>query len=140
MGTSKSKKNRQAGSSKNAAAKRQRREDRKAKNAPAMTVWDITVPFPVWEFRELAEMMVEHDPTVTYTESLAVLLVHPVQMSKDGAPPVAIDAIKEIREKGLSGEGFIASFEDMHRDGILVWDPVTRVHHIDSKLAALQSR
>lgn len=91
---------------------------------------------PIWEYPRMAAAMAEQDPELTYEESLAVLLAYPVYVSTDSAPPGTMVPSEKMREEGTTVEEFIGSLEELHRIGVMKWDPITRIHHMTSDFEA----
>lgn len=142
MATSKAKKSKQNRSRKTAAAKAHRRADRKVKSAESQDRRVAVIEAPIWEFARMAAAMAEQNPALTYEEALAVLLAHPAYVSIDSAPPGTMVPLEKMREAETTVEEFIGSLEEMHRIGVMKWDPITRIHHMtsDSKAQISEAR
>lgn len=136
MATSKAKKSKQNRNRKTAAAKAHRRADRKVKSAEIQDRRVTVIEAPIWEFPRIAAAMAEQNPALTYEESLAVLLAHPAYVSKDSAPPGKMVPAQQIQQSGETVEEFIGSLEELHRIGVMKWDPITRIHHMTSDFEA----
>ncbi|WP_336879953.1 hypothetical protein [Rhodococcus globerulus] len=134
MATSKAKKSKQ--NRKNAAAKAHRRADRKVKSAEIQDRRVTVIEAPIWEYPRMAAAMAEQNPSLTYEEALAVLLAHPAYVSKDCAPPGKMVPTRQIQQSGETVEEFIGSLEELHRIGVMKWDPITRIHHMTSDFEA----
>lgn len=132
VGTSKAKKNRQNRSRKTAAAKEHRRAGRKAKNPVFQDRRGTVIEEPIWEYPRVAAMMAEQDPELTYEESIAVLLAYPVYVSEGSAPPGMMVPSEKMRVTGTTVEEFIGSLEEMHRVGVMKWDPIRCIHRMKS--------
>lgn len=100
------------------------------------------IEVPIWEYPRAAAMMAEQDQRLTYEELLTVLLAHPAYVSMDSAPPGMMVPLEKMRETETTVEEFIGSLEEMHRIGVMKWDPITRIHHMtsDSKAQISEAR
>ncbi|PVX59559.1 hypothetical protein [Rhodococcus globerulus] len=136
MATSKTKKSKQNRNRKTAAAKAHRRADRKVKSAEIQDHRVTVIEAPIWEYPRMAAAMAEQNPSLTYEEALAVLLAHPAYVSKDCAPPGKMVPARQIQQSGEAVEEFIGSLEELHRIGVMKWDPITRIHHMTSDFEA----
>lgn len=119
-----------------AAAKAHRRADRKIKNAEIQDRRVAAIGGPIWEYPHMAAAMAEQDPALTYEEALAGLLAHPAYVSTDSAPPGKMVPAKQIQQSGETMEELIGSLEELHRIGVMKWDPITRIHHMTSDFEA----
>jgi hypothetical protein len=136
VATSKAKKNKQNRSRKTSVAKAHRRAGRKVKNPEFQDLRGAVIEVPIWEYPREAAMMAEQDPRLTYEELLTVLLAHPAYVSINSAPPGTMVPAKKIQETGTTVEEFIGSLAEMHRLGVMKWDPITHIHHMTSDFEA----